>query len=247
MAEIALSLTSPFDPSSVDTAAGFQHAFDCGSGYGAFGSSNSTACPTDDNGTRTVKAKIRDKDGDETEYTASVIVHNVAPTIDSLTAPVDPVDINDQPVTVSVAFSDPGTADTHDVTWDWGDGTLADTQQGAVSLAEQVHTYAGPDVYRVAVTVVDDDGGTATQIYEHIVIYDPAGGFVTGGGWIGSPPGAYPADPELTGKANFGFVSKYKKGQTQPTGQTEFRFKAADLDFHSSAYDWLVIAGHKAM
>ncbi len=32
-----------------------------------------------------------------------------------------------------------------------------------------------------------------------------------------------------------------------PTGQTEFVFKAGDLNFHSSSYDWLVIAGHKAM
>ena len=50
----------------------------------------------------------------------------------------------------------------------------------------------------------------------------------------------------LTGKANFGFVSKYKKGATTPTGQTEFRFKAADLDFHSDSYEWLVVAGAKA-
>lgn len=48
------------------------------------------------------------------------------------------------------------------------------------------------------------------------------------------------------GKANFGFVSRYKKGATTPSGETEFRFKAADLDFHSTTYQWLVIAGARA-
>ena len=49
--------------------------------------------------------------------------------------------------------------------------------------------------------------------------------------------------PPVTGKATFGFVSKYKKGATIPEGQTEFQFKAADLNFHSSSYDWLVVTG----
>ena len=48
------------------------------------------------------------------------------------------------------------------------------------------------------------------------------------------------------GKANFGFVSKYQKGAKVPTGETEFQFKAGDLNFHSTAYEWLVIAGAKA-
>ena len=77
-------------------------------------------------------------------------------------------------------------------------------------------------------------------------VYDPNGGFVTGGGWIDSPVGAYLMDPTLTGKANFGFVSKYQKGATTPVGETEFQFKAGDLNFHSSAYEWLVIAGARA-
>ena len=44
-----------------------------------------------------------------------------------------------------------------------------------------------------------------------------------------------------TGKATFGFVSKYKKGANVPTGNTEFQFNTGNLNFHSSSYDWLVI------
>ena len=50
----------------------------------------------------------------------------------------------------------------------------------------------------------------------------------------------FKVDPD-EGKANFGFTSKYKKGATVPTGNTEFRFKAGDLNFHSSSYEWLVV------
>ncbi len=47
--------------------------------------------------------------------------------------------------------------------------------------------------------------------------------------------------PTLTGKATFGFVSKYQKGATVPTGNTEFRFQAGGFNFHSDTYDWLVV------
>jgi hypothetical protein len=80
----------------------------------------------------------------------------------------------------------------------------------------------------------------------YVVVYDPNGGFVTGGGWINSPLGAYRADPTLAGKATFGFVSKYQKGATVPTGNTEFQFHAGNLNFKSTSYDWLVVAGTKA-
>ena len=79
-----------------------------------------------------------------------------------------------------------------------------------------------------------------------IAVYDPSAGFVTGGGWIDSPVGAYYPDTSLAGKANFGFVSKYKKGAATPIGTTQFKFKVADFDFHSESYDWLVIAGARA-
>jgi len=76
-----------------------------------------------------------------------------------------------------------------------------------------------------------------------LAIYDPEGGFVTGGGWIWSLVDDDYEYMAVEGKANFGFVSKYKKGATVPTGQTEFVFNMADLDFHSSSYQWLVVTG----
>ena len=82
------------------------------------------------------------------------------------------------------------------------------------------------------------------------VLYDPwigQGGMVTGGGWIMSPAGAYTPDTSLFGKATFGFVSRYKKGADVPTGNTQFNFQVADLNFHSDSCDWLVVAGAKAM
>jgi hypothetical protein len=79
-----------------------------------------------------------------------------------------------------------------------------------------------------------------------VVVYNPSAGFVTGDGWITSPAGAYTTNPALTGKATFGFVSKYEKGAKVPTGQTEFQFQVANLNFHSASYDWLVVAGARA-
>jgi hypothetical protein len=101
-----------------------------------------------------------------------------------------------------------------------------------------------PNVYKVDAVA---GSGCATSI-AYLAVYDPTGGFVTGGGWINSPAGAYRADPTAIGKANFGFVSKYKKGSDVPTGETEFQFKTGNLNFNSSSYDLgsLVIASFKA-
>ena len=109
------------------------------------------------------------------------------------------------------------------------------------------HFYSFPGVYVVSVSFPGSSGEMNVIQYKYVVVYDPNGSFVTGGGWIISPAGAYKANLSLTGKANFGFVSKYKKGQTIPEGNTEFQFNAANLNFRSLNYEWLVIAGSKAM
>jgi hypothetical protein len=79
--------------------------------------------------------------------------------------------------------------------------------------------------------------------FEYLVVYNPEGGFVTGGGWIDSPVNVDYKYMQVGGKATFGFVSKYKKGAEVPEGNTEFQFKASDLNFHSTSYNWLVVTG----
>lgn len=104
-----------------------------------------------------------------------------------------------------------------------------------------IPAYPTTGVYEIFVTGWDEAGNEGNEESALLAVYDPDGGFVTGGGWIWSPAGAYSDDQSLEGKANFGFVSRYQKGATEPTGQTEFVFKVADFNFHSSSYDWLVV------
>jgi len=170
------------------------------------------------------------------------------PAVGPIIAPVEPVKSGTD-VNASAEFTDASLLGQHSATWDWGDGITSEgvvvEQSGSGSVTGN-HVYATAGVYTVKLTVQDDKGSSGESVFEYVVVYDPSAGFVTGGGWIKSPAGAYLIDPLLEGKATFGFVSKYKKGATTPTGQTEFQFKVADLNFHSDSYDWLVIAGAKA-
>jgi hypothetical protein len=100
-------------------------------------------------------------------------------------------------------------------------------------------------VYNVVATVNDPNYTVASET-ALFVIYDASGGFVTGGGWINSPGNASTLFPDAVGKANFGFVSKYEKGATKPTGNTEFNFQAGNLNFKSTSYEWLTVAGARA-
>jgi hypothetical protein len=146
----------------------------------------------------------------------------------------------------------PNMIDLDTATWAWGDGSISacppdsaactvDPGDGTVGRVTGSHTYSLPGVYTVQLTVFDIFGQFDTSTFEFVVVYDPGAGFVTGGGWIDSPAGAYKPDPSLTGKASFGFVSKYKKGAIRPTGYTQFQFQIADLNFHSDSYRWLVV------
>ncbi|CAN5255421.1 hypothetical protein BH11BAC5_BH11BAC5_20270 [soil metagenome] len=196
-------------------------------------------------GNTTVIWTVTDGSGNTTTATQIVTVTNPAPIINSVTpSSVSPVQLG-QSVTLNVAYTDNNVTNAT-ITWD--DLTTSSITNPANPFIIS-KTYSTPGVYAVTVKLTDACGLTTSYIYQYFVIYDPNGGFVTGGGWINSPAGAYVAYPSLTGKANFGFVAKYKKGSTSIVdGETEFQFQAGNLKFNSSAYEnmSLVIGGAKA-
>ncbi len=93
--------------------------------------------------------------------TAVVTVLNVAPDV----ASQGPATLDEGSVfTRLFSFTDPGLADTHDATVDWGDTT---SDNPSLALGDRdftlSHVYADNGAYTVSVTVVDDDGGSETE------------------------------------------------------------------------------------
>ncbi|PYL00878.1 MAG: hypothetical protein DME19_03555 [Verrucomicrobia bacterium] len=190
----------------------------------------------------TVTVTADDGHGGRASATGTVTVNNLAPVIASVAGPTVPLALGSA-ASLSVNFSDVGTLDTHTVRLSWDDGTEDTVLSSGGFTRVASHAYEAAGVYAVGITVADDDTGVAATTFEFIVIYDPNDGFVTGGGWINSPAGAYAASPSLTGKGSFGFVAKYQKGTTVPVGETEFQLHGAQFNFHSTVYEWLVISG----
>jgi len=121
-----------------------------------------------------------------------------------------------------------------------------------VSSTQLNITSSTPVVYSVAMQYENGLKERFTTPSVYVVFYDPNAGFVTGGGFITSPEGAYkPLDAPETylspiGKANFGFVSKYEKGAKIPTGNTEFNYNIGNMKFASTMYEWLTVANARA-
>ncbi|HEV3483824.1 MAG TPA: PKD domain-containing protein, partial [Vicinamibacterales bacterium] len=169
---IDLSLTGVQDaPIDVTT---LQYAFDCGdgTGYTAFGASASFTCPVPDNGMRSVRARLRDKDGAVSEYSESVTVVNVAPTITIITGPASGKTGADY--TLAFKFADPGTGDgpwVYQITWGDGKrdpGPKPATVQG-LTITEK-YRYTKPGSYTITVRVTDKDGGTETSSVQVMIV-----------------------------------------------------------------------------
>jgi hypothetical protein len=160
-----------------------------------------------------------------------------------------PVGIGKTPV-IKLNLTDVATGNSNIVSWQYRYDNNAFSAPIAVSPATpnanviaELPSSSGTDVIQVCVQGTDAGGNTSGEFCALLAVYDPTAGFVTGGGWIDSPKGAYAPDPSLVGKANFGFVSKYQKGANVPSGNTEFQFKEGNLNFKSTNFQWLVIQG----
>jgi PKD repeat protein len=207
------------------------------------------SCPAVDGpATVNVVGRVKDKDGGSTDYPKAVSVTNAAPVVVSLTLPPAPVPVG-VPVSLDATFSDAWADDGHTAVIDWDDASTSAAAVGAPNAAaiSSTHTYATPGVYTVTLTVRDDANASDVKSHQYVVVYDPAAGFVTGGGWIAYGAAACPVlCGGAAGRGDFGFVSKYKKGATVPTGDTRFEFDAGTLAFASTEYEWLLVAGKRA-
>jgi hypothetical protein len=160
-----ISFSGQADPSAADTAAGFTYRYACdGVTLGAPTADTSVSCAFDDGpGTRTVLARITDKDGGSSDHTAAVTVDNVAPT--GALANDGPV-AEGSPVTVSWSGqSDPSGADTAaGFTYRYAcDGTSFGPP---TANAASTCTFADNGTYTVLARIADKDGGSRDRTTE---------------------------------------------------------------------------------
>ncbi len=153
-----VSLTGVSDPAAVDTSAGFEYAFDCGSGYAVYGSAATAACPATGSGSLMVAGKVRDKDGGETEYSATVsVTPNQAPTAN---AGPDVSGIEEEAIALDADATDPD-GDALAYAWSVEDG--APCSFADPSALDTTLTCLDDGVYRVTLTVSDGRGGSASD------------------------------------------------------------------------------------
>ena len=94
-----------------------------------------------------------------------------------------------------------------------------------------------PGVYTLTITAIDNAGNEVTETRQ-FVVFDPTGGFATGGGWIN--PDGDSTLPSTEEKASFGFVAKYSK-KKGATGNLEFQYQLEGINLKSTTIDWVGI------
>lgn len=112
-----------------------------------------------DNGTYTVTLKVTDIFGGESINSLKVTVNNVAPVANFT---VSNSGVRGQQLSFAGSFTDPGTLDTHQVAWEFGDGTVSGYQSVNAETLNAKHVYTSAGTYTVKLTVRDDDGGAST-------------------------------------------------------------------------------------
>jgi hypothetical protein len=181
--------------------------------------------------------------GGDSNSTAELF--DLAPSVGTITVSTNPVQINNS-VTASANFTDIDTTDTHTAVWNWGDGNTTTgtlTESNGSGSVSDSHTYTSAGVYPITLTVTDNSGGSGTQTFQYISVYNPtAQGLFSAGQKYTSPAGAYAANTSLTGNVLFGLSYKYQG--TMPTGVRQFSmdFNQANFHFNATSVNALVIS-----
>ncbi len=165
---LTVTFSNTSDVSSVDLAAGFRYSFATSEAglattYAAAGLLTSASFLAVDNGTYVIYGRVFDKDNGFRDYSTTVVVNNVAPTVSLAVSPSASVFAGTN-VTVSSTVQDPaGLNDPLIYSW-------VVTRDGAPfgqgSGGSYLLSAPAAGVYVVTLTVSDGDGGvtSASQI-----------------------------------------------------------------------------------
>jgi len=195
-----------------------------------------------DNGTYVIMLAVDDGRGGADTARTTATISNVAPSLAAFSIPATPMGLTPGGITVPVSssFTDPGTVDTHTASLDCGSGVTAQSEVVG-EMASSACSFSSAGVYSIRLTVRDKDGGSDTKLSSApIVVFDPAGGRLTGGGWVASPAGAVAFAPTAAGKLTFSLNARYEPGSSIPTGKAELNLTVGKLEFRSTSLDWLV-------
>ena len=193
-------------------------------------------------GPNTVTLSVTDNSGNVAAGDAVVTVENDEPVLHTLSIADEIYEVGGT-IEASATFTD---INARSASLDWGDGTITKATIEGNTISGS-HEYTAAGLYTVIVELTDVCGQTSKLTYSDVIVIDRDGGFVTGGGWINSPAGAYIENPAAKGKAEFAFVAKYHKKKDGLIGNAGFRFKAGRMVFISTSYNWLVVSEDEAI
>jgi len=155
-----VTLANQADASRADTTTGFTYSFDFDQD-GVFDVVNSLVATAtvpasyldDGPATRSVGARITDKDGGFTDYATTIEIFNAAPSLVIRGA----ASVQEGAVyTLGLSATDPGADTISSWSIDWGDGTVETVLGNPASVT---HTYAdGANSYTIRASATDEDG-----------------------------------------------------------------------------------------
>jgi len=117
-------------------------------------------------------------------------------------------------------------------------GTFGGT---TVNVSVAIAAFSTTGLHDFCVQGTDVAGNVGIYNCVVLAVFDPSGGFSTGGGGTNSPAGADLANPSGSGPVTFGFNVKYLPHDTVPSGDVEFHYDAGNINFKSTGFDFLVV------
>lgn len=164
-------------------------------------------------------------------------------TVDDTPPVTTTVTLNPNPVpvgwgtTLSAGFTDAGGSGLAVAQYSIDGGAplaLGAISGNAATASTPISGYSSTGIHAFCARAQDMAGNIGAYQCALLAVYDPAAGFVTGGGWIQTS----------NGKSNFALSSRYQSNASTPSG--EFELRSGGNRLKSTSLFWLVVSGSSA-